>query len=107
MEKNEHEHEHEHDDEIEVDDEAIQELIEDGLEQRSQIEIFLEMREQNVELLKLAAEVAGFTGPHPAVKPGDVKTALRTIWDVYSEFYSWIDPEEAGDDDEDDEDDEL
>jgi hypothetical protein len=32
------------------------------------------------------------------LKPGDVKNALRNIWDVFSEFYSWIDPEEAEDD---------
>ena len=27
---------------------------------------------------------------------------MKTIWDVYAEFYSWIDPEETGDDEEDD-----
>jgi hypothetical protein len=33
-----------------------------------------------------------------------VKTALRGIWDVFSEFYTWIDPEEAEEDDDMDED---
>ena len=33
-----------------------------------------------------------------------MKKALQNIWDVFSEFYSWIDPEELeGDDDDDDE----
>ena len=31
---------------------------------------------------------------------------MKTIWEIYSEFYSWIDPEEAEADDEDDEDEE-
>ena len=35
--------------------------------------------------------------------PGDVKRALKDIWEVYAEFYSWIDPEESEDDDEEDE----
>ncbi len=29
-----------------------------------------------------------------------MKNALRNIWDIFSEFYTWIDPEEAEDDDE-------
>ena len=64
-------------------------------------------RRQNLDLLKIATEVAGYSGPHGPLKPGDLKDAMRTIWDVYSEFYAWIDPEESeGDDeDEDDEDD--
>ena len=61
------------------------------------------MRRQNLDLLRLAAEVAGYSGPHSPLKPGDLKGALQGIWDVFSEFYAWIDPEEA-EDDEDDED---
>ena len=64
------------------------------------------MRRQNLDLLKIAAEVAGFSGQHPPLKPGDLKNAIKRIWDLYSEFYSWIDPEES-EEDEDDEDDEL
>ena len=52
-------------------------------------------------------EVAGFSGQHPPIKPHDLRGALKSIWDVYSEFYAWIDPEETDEDDEDeDEDDE-
>jgi hypothetical protein len=33
-----------------------------------------------------------------------MNNALRAVWEAYSEFYSWIDPEEAeGDDDDEDE----
>jgi hypothetical protein len=95
-----HEHEHEHENEVE-------EALEEALELDTQSQIFLEMRRQNLDLLKIAAEVAGFSGPHPAIKSGgDLKHAMKTIWDIYSEFYAWIDPEES-DEDEDDEDEEL
>jgi hypothetical protein len=94
--------EHEHEEEAE----GLGESIESALEMDTQTQIFLEMRQQNLELLRLCAEVAGFTGPHPAVKPADLKVALRSIWEVYSEFYAWIDPEESeGDDEEDEEED--
>ncbi len=94
-----HDHEHDHDH-----DEEIGEALEEALELDTQSQIFLEMRRQNLDLLKIAADVAGFGGSRPPVKPNELKTALRAIWDVYSEFYAWVDPEETeGDDDEDDE----
>ena len=74
------------------------------IELDTQSQIFLAMRQQNLELLKIAANVAGFAGEHPPLKRNDVDGAIRAIWDIYSEFYSWIDPEESEDDDEDDED---
>ncbi len=73
------------------------------LELDTQSRIFLEMRSQNLELLKIASQVAGFGGHHGPVKPGDLKHAMKGIWEIYAEFYSWIDPEESGDDDEEDE----
>jgi len=98
MSHDEHDHDNEHD---------VEEALEEALELDTQSQIFLEMRRQNLELLKIASEVAGYSGPHGALKPGDVRNALRSIWDVYAEFYSWIDPEESeGDDDEMDEDEE-
>ena len=99
--QDEHEHDHDHDHENDVD-----EAIEEALELDTQSQIFLEMRRQNLDLLRVAAEVAGFSGHHPALKPNDMRGALKTIWDIYSEFYAWIDPEESDDDDDDDEDDE-
>ena len=32
---------------------------------------------------------------------------IRSIWDIYSEFYAWIDPEESENDDEDEDEDDL
>jgi hypothetical protein len=90
----ENEHEHEHD---------VEEALEEAIELDTQSQIFLQMRRQNLDLLRLATEVAGCAGPHGPLKPGDLKSAMRTIWEVFSEFYTWIDPEES----EDDEDDEL
>jgi hypothetical protein len=84
-----HVHEHEHE---------VEEALEEALELDTQSQIFLEMRRQNLELLRIAAEVAGYTGQHPPLKPGDLKGALRSVWDVYSELYSWVDPEESEDD---------
>ncbi len=93
-----HEHRHDHGpegDHAHDHDEAFE------LELSTQSQIFLEMREQNLELLKVAAQVAGYGGSQPAMKPGDARRALHDIWEVFSEFYSWIDPEEAEDDDDD------
>ena len=84
----EHLHSHEHD---------VEEALEEALELDTQSQIFLEMRRQNLDLLRIASEVAGFHGPHPALRPGDLKNAMKTIWDIYSEFYAWIDPEEDDD----------
>ncbi len=71
-----------------------EEALEDALELDTQSQIFLEMRQQNLDLLRIAIEVAGYTGQHPPLKGDDVKKALHNIWEVFSEFYSWIDPEE-------------
>ncbi len=90
-----HEHEHEHE---------VEEALEEALELDTQSQIFLEMRRQNLELLRIATEVAGYTGEHGPLKSGDLRTALRNIWDVFSEFYTWVDPEEEeGDEGEDEE----
>ncbi len=93
------EHEHIHDDEHGHEHE--EEILD--LEADTQSRIFLEMRAQNLELLRIAAQVAGYSGPHPPLKQADVRNAMKGIWDVYAEFYSWIDPEETEGDDEEDE----
>lgn len=92
-------------DSADVDSSEADEDLEEAFELDARTEIFLEMRKQNLDLLRIAAEVAGFTGAHPPLKQGDVRTALRNIWDVYSEMYSWIDPEESESDDEEEDDD--
>ena len=87
--------------EHEPDLEEGEEALEDALELDTQSQIFLEMRQQNLDLLRIAIEVAGYTGQHPALKGEEVKRAMHNIWEIFSEFYSWIDPEELeGDEDE-------
>jgi hypothetical protein len=90
--------EHGHEDEHESSSEDAFEL-----ELDTQSQIFLEMRQQNLELLQIAAQVAGYSGSHGQLKQSDVKRALKEIWEVYAEFYSWIDPEETDEDEDEDE----
>jgi hypothetical protein len=94
-----HTREHEHE---------VEEALEEALELDTQSQIFLVMRRQNLDLLRIATQVAGYSGQHGPLKSSDMKGALRNIWEVFSEFYSWIDPEEAEEDEDDgvDEDDE-
>ncbi len=68
------------------------------LELESQTQLFLELRQQNLELLQVAAKVAGYMGDHGPLKHSDLKPALRAIWDVYSEFHAWVDPDDSEDD---------
>ena len=82
----------------------VEEALEEALELDTQSQIFLQMRRQNLDLLRIATAVAGYSGQQGPLKSGDVKNALRSIWDVFSEFYVWIDPEEAEGDDEEEED---
>lgn len=89
-----HNHEDGHDHDEEVPD--LSELLGMGLDNETQI--FIEMRGQNLELLKIAAQVAGFSGSHTPMKPNDMRQAMKTIWEIYSEFYQWIDPEETEED---------
>src|SRR5690348_14765512 len=103
MSHEEHDHDHDHDHDNDPDHEhahaqEAEEALEEALELDTQSQIFLEMRRQNLDLLRIATEVAGYSGPHNPLKPGDLKGAMRHIWDVFSEFYTWIDPEEAEDD---------
>ena len=95
-------HSHDHDHDHDHDDVLAEEALEEALELDTQSQIFLEMRRQNLDLLRLATEVAGFSGEHGPLKPSDLKGAMRNIWDVFSEFYTWIDPEEAEEGDEED-----
>lgn len=95
---------HDEIDDVEGEEEelGIDDGIQEALELDTQSQIFLEMRRQNLDLLKVAVEFSGFGGQHPPLKPQDFEGAMKTLWRVYSEFYTWIDPEEADDDGEED-----
>jgi hypothetical protein len=66
-----------------------------AIDPETQTQVFLELRRQNVEMLKIAAQVAGYAGNHAPLKPDEVRAAKERIWDLYAEFYEWIDPEES------------
>jgi hypothetical protein len=90
-------------------EQEVEDALEEALELDTQSQIFLEMRRQNLDLLRIATEIAGYSGERGPLKHGEVRNALRSIWDVYSELYTWVDPEEAeggngehGDDDDED-----
>ena len=93
--------EHEHEGQDENDHDHEEDILD--LEMDAQSRIFLQMRSQNLELLRIATQVSGFGGNHPPLKPADVRNAMKGIWEVYAEFYSWIDPEEAEGGDEEEE----
>jgi len=99
-----HDHDNDQDHEHDLDHDHAQEAeeaLEEALELDTQSQIFLEMRRQNLDLLRIATEVAGYTGEHGPLKPGDVRNALRNIWEIFAEFYTWVDPEDSeGDEDE-------
>jgi len=94
-------HDHHHDHEDEHDHEGEEGEASEGLDMQlaldTQTQIFLEMRSQNIELLKAAAQVAGYTNDHGPLKPDEVRQAIDRIWNLYSEFYEWVDPEESED----------
>ncbi len=94
-EEQDHDHDHDH-----VHDHEVEEALEEALELDTQSQIFLEMRRQNIDLLRIATEVAGYAGEHGPMKQGDLRAALGNIWHVFSEFYTWVDPEEDEDDEE-------
>jgi hypothetical protein len=97
-----HDNDHDHGDDLDHDHaQEAEEALEEALELDTQSQIFLEMRRQNLDLLRIATEVAGYTGEHGPLKQGDVRNALRNIWEIFAEFYTWVDPEESeGDEDE-------
>jgi hypothetical protein len=82
--------------EEDVQDDELDEGGEFGLDIRSQI--FLAMRQQNLSLLKIAAEVSGYSKSGTPLRPEDARKALKTMWEIYSEIYSWVDPEESDED---------
>jgi hypothetical protein len=68
----------------------------------SPTQVFLSLRAQNLDLLRLAIQTAGYGEGKPAPRPDEKRQAMERIWEIYSEFYEWVDPE-ADEGDEDDE----
>ncbi len=94
---------HEHDEGCEHEHEL--EGLELPLQFEAASQVLLEMRAQNLELAKVAAQIAGYAGSHGPLKPAELRSAMNAIWEVYSQLYQWVDPEEDVEDEGDDEDD--
>ena len=91
------EHDHDHDDES---------SIEEAIEIETETQLRLEIRRQNIDLLKIAVDFAGYGGQHPPLKPHELQNAVKAVWDAYGEFEAFIDPfQNDEDEDEDGEDD--
>lgn len=60
--------------------------------------VFTHLRAQNVELAKVALQVAGAIHPSKPIAPGEMRATLERAWEVYSELYEWVDPEHIEDD---------
>jgi hypothetical protein len=73
-------------------DESPDELL-SGLDLDSPTQVFLSLRAQNLELLRMAIQTAGYAEVKLFVKPEDKRQAMDRIWEIYSEFYEWVDPE--------------
>jgi len=91
---------HNHEDDVDDDEGDSDDTLQ--LELSTQSQIFLDMRQQNLDLLEIATRVAGYSGEQGPLKQSDTRQVLKSIWELYSEFYTWIDPEEAADEDEED-----
>lgn len=61
--------------------------------------IFLEMRSQNIELLKIAMQLAERIPPAGGAS-NDPRAAMEHLWGLFAELYDWIDPEQSEDEDE-------
>lgn len=63
-------------------------------------QIFVTARGQNIELIKLAAQLAGYGPGGATITPENASEALQHIYDMFHEFVDWIDPELDDDDEE-------
>ncbi len=81
-------HDHNHDNECEHENRDRPARWPAGALEHGQSQILLEMRSQNLDLIKIAAQVAGYAGEHGPLKPSEQRQAMNAIWDIYSEFYA-------------------
>lgn len=64
----------------------------------TEIATYLTIRAQNIELLGLAAKVAGVSDPKQLLNDVETESNMRRLEEIYSVLASWVDPEEGDDD---------
>jgi hypothetical protein len=64
----------------------------------TEIATYLTIRAQNIELLGLAAKIAGCADPKQLLSDVDTEANMRRLEEIYVTLADWVDPDEADDD---------
>lgn len=61
----------------------------------TEIATYLTIRAQNIELLGLAAKIAGCADPKTLLNEVDTESTLRRLQEIYTHLEEWVDPDVA------------
>jgi|GEM_PF-5552137 len=64
----------------------------------TEIATYLTIRAQNIELLGLAAKIAGCSDPKVLLNDVDTLATMRRLHEVFAALEEWVDPDEADED---------
>lgn len=64
----------------------------------TEIATYLTIRAQNIELLGLAAKLAGCADPKQLINDVEAESNMRRLEEIYITLADWVDPDEADDD---------
>lgn len=64
----------------------------------TEIATYLTIRAQNIELLGLAAKIAGCAEPKQLLNDVEVESNMRRLEEIFVTLADWVDPEEGDDD---------
>lgn len=64
----------------------------------TEIATYLTIRAQNIELLGLAAKIAGCADPKSLLGDVDTEATMRRLHEIYAHLEEWVDPDEADED---------
>jgi hypothetical protein len=64
----------------------------------TELATYLTIRAQNIELLGLAAKIAGCADPKQLLTDVDAEANMRRLEEIYVTLADWVDPDEADDD---------
>lgn len=81
-----------------IEEEFIDDEFENLEATETEIATYLTIRAQNIELLGLAAKIAGCSDPKSLLSEVDTEATMRKLHEIYSHFEEWVDPDEADED---------
>lgn len=64
----------------------------------TEIATYLTIRAQNIELLGLAAKIAGCSDPKVLLNDVDTEATMRRLHEIFATLEEWVDPDEADED---------